>query len=587
MPPPKFLIIGAGSRGTAYAEAVTTSTPGTIHAVAEPHPFKRQQLGKQFIWGDAQPGAGQEFTDWRGWVEYETSRRERVSRGEQNVGEEGVDGVFVCTLDETHVEILLGIAHLGVHVLCEKPLGVDLGGCLDVWRAYSSDSSSTSTSTSTLTSSDTSPPSKKNKKEKDGSKARQKQIFSIGHVLRYSPHNLLLRKLLLEDNVIGDVVSLEHVEPVGWWHFAHSYVRGNWRRETGDGVGSLLTKSCHDVDFVMWLLAYSSHSGIQGEEGEEEEEDIHYPSTITSTGHLSQFTHRRKPPKAGTHTNCVTCPVERECLYSAVKIYRDMHLRAGKTEWPVNIVCPDIEDFTLSSSHSPEDKDQAMAKAENRLMQALQEDYDAATTPDEIIASRPWYGRCVYEADNNVCDDQVVTISWDDESPLPSSSFLSSSSLSSSCPSSSTPSSSTPQKGRRRKGSKTATIHMIAPTEAQCVRRGRIYGTAGELAYDSSTISYFDFASQKKVSIAVPRQSEAEEKAHGGGDYGLARGFVGAVDAVVNKGVGVEAAQRRFVGCSLREIIVSHGVVFAAEGARRENRVVGWEGWWGDNRLAS
>ena len=50
-------------------------------------------------------------------------------------------------------------------------------------------------------------------------------VFGICHVLRYSPHNMLLRELLLEKEVVGDVLSIEHVEPVGWWHFSHSYVR--------------------------------------------------------------------------------------------------------------------------------------------------------------------------------------------------------------------------------------------------------------------------------------------------------------------------------------------------------------------------
>jgi predicted dehydrogenase len=56
----------------------------------------------------------------------------------------------------------------------------------------------------------------------------QQAVFSIGHVLRYSPHNMLLRKLVVQDGVIGEVLSVVHTEPVGWWHFTHSYVRGNW-----------------------------------------------------------------------------------------------------------------------------------------------------------------------------------------------------------------------------------------------------------------------------------------------------------------------------------------------------------------------
>jgi len=77
--------------------------------------------------------------------------------------------------------------------MCEKPLATTLGDCLSMYGAL----------------------------------ANQDTIFAIGHVLRYSPHNILLRKLLLEDRVIGDVLSVEHTEPVGWWHFTHSYVRGN------------------------------------------------------------------------------------------------------------------------------------------------------------------------------------------------------------------------------------------------------------------------------------------------------------------------------------------------------------------------
>lgn len=36
---------------------------------------------------------------------------------------------------------------------------------------------------------------------------------------------MLLRELVVDQQIVGDVLSLEHVEPVGWWHFSHSYVR--------------------------------------------------------------------------------------------------------------------------------------------------------------------------------------------------------------------------------------------------------------------------------------------------------------------------------------------------------------------------
>jgi hypothetical protein len=54
---------------------------------------------------------------------------------------------------------------------------------------------------------------------------RRKTVFAVGFVLRYSYFFMLLRKLVREERVVGDVVSVDHTEPVGWWHFRHSYVR--------------------------------------------------------------------------------------------------------------------------------------------------------------------------------------------------------------------------------------------------------------------------------------------------------------------------------------------------------------------------
>lgn len=519
--PLRFLVIGAGSRGNAYAGAVTKATPGTIHAVAEPHTFKRRDFGRNYIWGaEGSPSEGQEFADWREWVQWETERRQRIARKtesdetstETNQSDipVGVDGVFICTLDETHVEIIKTIAPLKLHILCEKPLALSLSDCLTVYHTLQ-------------------PPSNPAKPPTT--------IFSIGHVLRYSPHNILLRKLLLEERAIGDIVSLEHTEPVGWWHFSHSYVRGNWRRATENGDGSLLTKSCHDIDFILWLLC----SPASLENAQAQGYKPHLPRTISSTGTLTQFRPTRKPASAGNATNCLSCAAEPTCLYSAPKIYNENHLAKGHTRWPVDIVCPDIEDIHSTAG---------AATAEKHLLSKLSEDYDKSSTPDELIASQPWYGRCVYESDNNVVDDQIVTITWSDEETPP------------------------------YKPAKTAVFHMIAPTEKQCERRGRVYGTTGEITYDSRSISIYNFATGKTEKFTIPPPPPDQVESHGGGDYGLARKFVAAVDGVLNGGLGVEEAQARYVGCTLEEAVRSHAVVFAAEEARRGERVVQWGEWW-------
>ena len=111
---------------------------------------------------------------------------------------------------------------------------------------------------------------------------------------------------------------------------------------------------------------------------------------------------------------------------------------------PLKIVVPEIEDIVSSSG--------GWDRAEERLMEKLAEDYDASDEPDEKVRERGWYGRCVYEGDNDVCDEQSVTMTWEEDAHR-------SATGDDSC-------------GR---GPKQALFHMTYPTQAQCERRGRIY----------------------------------------------------------------------------------------------------------------
>lgn len=309
--------------------------------------------------------------------------------------------------------------------------------------------------------------------------------------------------------------------------------RGNWRKESKTAP-SLLTKSCHDIDFLLWLLCSPLPNTAP-------ETPPHLPSSITSTGSLTFFHPARKPKEADTATNCLSCSHEPDCIYSAKKIYIDRHLRKGNTGWPVKIVNPEIEDIFTSSG--PE-------AAQKQLLKDLAEDY-TSDTPKEEVEKRNWFGRCVWEAGNDVCDDQSVTITWEDD-PLRK------------------------ENGLGSRGAKTAQFHMTAFTQAQCERRGRVYGTLGEIAYDSTTITVYDFRTGTTTEFK-PHQAGG---GHGGGDEGLVRQFLRAVDAVDGGAMTGAEAQREFLGCDLDEAFRSHAAVFAAEEARTESKVVEWGSWW-------
>jgi hypothetical protein len=287
----------------------------------------------------------------------------------------------------------------------------------------------------------------------------------------------------------------------------------------------------------MWMLCSQPSKSA--------DQPPHLPSHITSTGSRKFFRRARKPKEAGDATNCLSCPHEPDCIYSAKKIYVDKHLAKGNTDWPVKIVNPEIEDIF---------KTKGKEAARSNLLENLAEDYDTSMPTTEVEA-RPWFGRCVWESDNDVCDDQCVTITWGDD-PL------------------SHDGNGIPELGNR--GAKTAQFHMIAFTEKQCERRGRIYGTRGEIEYDSTTIKVHTFS----TGHTVTHSPHLAGGGHGGGDEGLVRQFLRAANAVHNEAMPAAQAQREFLGCDLEEAFRSHAVVFAAEEARREGKVVEWGKWW-------
>lgn len=143
-------------------------------------------------WGT---GQDQALDSCRQFLRYERSQREAGATGEKVYA--AVDGIILCTQDQTHKGIMQGAWSVGIATYYVRSRSQRLfravGICVSLGGAKSPD-----------------------------------KIFSTGHVLRYSPHDMLLRKLLLGDRTIAELIPVEHTELVRWLHSWHSYVHGNW-----------------------------------------------------------------------------------------------------------------------------------------------------------------------------------------------------------------------------------------------------------------------------------------------------------------------------------------------------------------------
>lgn len=194
----RLIVLGTGQRGHAYAQFCQADplNPFQIVAIAEPQITRARAFAERY-----NVPAEAIYQDYRKMI----LDREKLQLQ--------ADAVLICLQDSMHLDCLLQFAgHF--HILCEKPMAQTLEDCIAMRDLLQTGSA-------------------KNK------------LFGMGHVLRYSPHNIALKEMLTT-NVIGDLVSIQHTEPVGHAHFAHSYVRGNWRKQDISSF-SLLTKCCHDL----------------------------------------------------------------------------------------------------------------------------------------------------------------------------------------------------------------------------------------------------------------------------------------------------------------------------------------------------
>ena len=295
------ILLGAGQRGAQAYASYALDNPNELKfvGVAEPRQDRREEFVRMHSIAPENAVAS----------DMELLARPRMA-----------DCVLICTQDQMHYEALKLAVEKGYHILCEKPISPDrkeLEEIAEIAKNYD-------------------------------------KVISICHVLRYSPFFTQIKKLL-DEGRIGDLVSIQHIESVGYWHMAHSFVRGNWRNKELSSP-MILQKCCHDMDILLWLVGSSC-------------------KRLSSFGSLTHFKEENAPKGAPAY--CMDgCAHRDECPYFAPKFY--------------------IEDV--------EEHDGGFAKVvsidtdKEPLLNALK------TSP---------YGRCVYHCDNNVVDHQLVNLEFE------------------------------------------------------------------------------------------------------------------------------------------------------------------------------
>lgn len=417
--PLKAILFGAGARGAESYGPYAIAHPDQIQfvAVAEPRTSRRETFAA--LHSIPEEGC---FETWQQALEKEFP----------------ADVVINCTQDQMHAGSSIPALKAGFDMLLEKPIAHSLEDAISIVQAA----------------------------EQAG------RYLQICHVLRYTDFFNKI-KSLLDENRLGQVITISHRENVAAWHMAHSFVRGNWRREDLSSP-MILAKCCHDLDLLTWFTGET-------------------PQSLSSFGSLVHFKPENAPP--GAPPRCTDgCPVEKSCPFYAPAIYIDLvpfKFALSQSKIPL---------YKIVGSQSL--KRPKVIQAISKVIPRLRELTNYQGWPRSVVSDHPGneeallkalregpYGRCVYYCDNDVVDHQDVTM----EFPSGITANL--------------------------------TMHGHSHEEGRTLR---IDGTHASLlakfSFHRSFIEIHDHRSMEIEFFDFP--STVEQVGHGGGDAGIMRDFV-------------------------------------------------------------
>lgn len=290
----KLVVLGLGQRGNIYATfAKTYPEKFELVAIIENNPERIAYAEKEF-------GGVKVFTDYKDFLS-------------ENIA---ADIVAVATQDEDHKEHAIAMMKAGYDLLLEKPIANNKQDCLEIYEA---------------------------------SKKYDRKVI-VCHVLRYTPFYSRVKRII-DSGKLGDIVTVNASENVGYYHQAHSFVRGPWRNKEQSSP-MILAKCCHDMDIIRYLTGEKCQA-------------------VSSYGDL-YFFNKEHAPKESTDY-CSDCPIT-DCPFKAQKIYLS---KEGDF----------FANYFTTKEHTKEN-----------ILHDLR---------------RSQYDRCVFKCDNDVVDHQVTIMRFE------------------------------------------------------------------------------------------------------------------------------------------------------------------------------
>ena len=237
----KLVVLGLGARGLIYAQfAKKYPEKFELVAIIENNESRIEMAKTEF------PNAPV-FSDYKDFL------AEKIA----------ADIVAVATQDNQHKEHAIAMMAAGYDLLLEKPIANNVEDCYAIYEA---------------------------------SKQYERKVI-VCHVLRYTPFYSTVKRII-DSGKLGDVVTIQASENVGYYHQAHSFIRGPWRNKA-ESSPMILAKCCHDMDILRYLM---------GEEC----------LSVNSYGGLYYFNEAHAPKDCAQY--CSECKYQ-DCIYKAQTIY--------------------------------------------------------------------------------------------------------------------------------------------------------------------------------------------------------------------------------------------------------------------------